>query len=62
LQSRSTAEATSSEPAFTADGNVFGYIGIRLLITVDDIAGDGAVDQAGIDGVHTDATPCLEAI
>jgi hypothetical protein len=33
-----------------------------VLIAVDDIAGDRGVDQAGIDGVHTDATPCLEAI
>ena len=26
-------------------------------IAVDDIAGDRGVDQAGIDGVHTDALP-----
>jgi hypothetical protein len=44
-------------PASTTDGNVLGDFGIRLLIAVDDIAGDRGVDQARIDGVHTDALP-----
>ena len=30
---------------------------VHLLIAVDDIAGDRGVDQAGIDGVHTDSLP-----
>lgn len=37
------------------DGNILGYIGVRLLITTDDIAGDLRVDQAGVHCVDANA-------
>jgi len=42
-------------PARAADGNVLRYLGVSLLVPVDDIAGNLRVDQAGIDRVHADA-------
>src|SRR5581483_6414587 len=41
--------------AGAANGNVFGYLLIRLLVPGDNIAGHLRIDQAGIDGVHADA-------
>jgi hypothetical protein len=34
---------------------VLRYLGVRLLVSIDDIAGDLRVDRAGIDCVHADA-------
>ena len=42
-------------PARTTDRNVLRYFCVRPLVSIDDVASDLRVDQAGIDGVHADA-------
>src|SRR5207248_8226465 len=42
-------------PARATDRHVLRYLGVRLLVPTDDIAGDLRVDQAGVDRVHSDA-------